>query len=62
VKDFLTPLGRHLLRGRCALVGEHRFDFAAKNSFIELECRLALAVEKEIRIQLHGVLLRLVAE
>src|SRR5208282_3889640 len=57
VKDFLTPLGRHVLRGRRALVREHRFDFAPKNFFIELECCLALAVEKEIRIQLHGVLL-----
>src|ERR1039457_3841718 len=38
-------------------LGDHGFDLAAKGLLIELKCGLALAVECEIRIQLHSVLL-----
>src|SRR5581483_912177 len=53
VHDLLPPLCRHLLACRRAFVGHHGRDFAVKNLFVELEGCLALAVEKEIRIELH---------
>src|SRR5579872_665043 len=54
VQDRLAPLSRHMFRRRRTFMGHHRDDLAAQTSFIELECRLALAAEQQVRIQLHG--------
>src|SRR5215471_13749208 len=54
--DLAAPFGWHLVRHWRALVW-HRLDLAAKHLLIEFEGRLALAIERQIRVQLHGALL-----
>src|SRR5258708_10788658 len=57
VHDLAAPFHGHVLRGRRTLVGKHGFDFGAEALLIELERRLAVAVEMEIRAHLHSLLL-----
>src|SRR5262249_33646283 len=40
-----------------AFVLHHRFDFTAQHPLIEFERRFALAIERQIRIELHRPLL-----
>src|SRR5262252_9544972 len=39
---------------RRTCVGNHSFDFAAKNPLVELKCGLAFTVEVKVRTQLHN--------
>jgi hypothetical protein len=57
MNDLVAKFRWHMLPRRRTGVGDHGFDLAAKSLLIELKCGLALAVECEIRIQLHSVLL-----
>src|SRR6266849_797005 len=57
MNNLITPFWRHLLRhGRFAM-GNHGLNFPAQAFLVELKCSLALAIEGEIRIQLHSSLL-----
>src|ERR1700730_17371115 len=56
--DLVAPLGRRLPLHWRAPARHHRDDLAIETPLIELERRLALTVEGQIRVQLHGVLLR----
>jgi hypothetical protein len=60
VHDLLAPFRRHMLLRGGAFVRKHRFDPSAENLLVELERRLAVALEGEVGIQLHHALLRLV--
>src|SRR3989442_7585275 len=55
--DFIAPVSGHVFLRRRTRVREHCYDFAAETLLIELECRLALAVERKVSIQLHSALL-----
>src|SRR5262245_19246388 len=56
--DLALVLSRHMVRGRRLTERNHSHDFPAKTAFVELERRLALAVEREVRIPLHDVFSR----
>src|SRR6185369_1016727 len=55
MQDLLAPAGRHVLLRRCAFEWHHRLDLAAEHLGVELECGFAVAVERQIRVQLHDV-------
>ena len=55
--DLRAPLGRRLFGHGRIPVRHHHDDFATQALLIELEGRLALAVECQIGVQLHCVLL-----
>jgi hypothetical protein len=57
MKDLVSPFNWHMFLRRRTRVSRHDLDFAAEALFLELKRCLALAVKKEIRIQLHTVLL-----
>src|SRR5216683_2141283 len=56
MKDLIASFSRHLIRHWRAAVGHHHYYFAAETLLIELERRLALAVESQIGVHLHGAL------
>jgi hypothetical protein len=55
--DLVAPLRRHLFGHRRIRVCHHHDDLAAQALLVELEGRLALAVEDQIGIQMHHALL-----
>ena len=57
--DLAAPFGRHVIGGRRALVRHHRHDFTAEDLLVEFERRLAFALERQIGVELHGLLLLL---
>ena len=57
--DLAAPFGRHVIGGRRALVRYHRHDFTAEDLLVEFERRLALALERQIGVHLHALLLML---
>jgi hypothetical protein len=57
MKDLIAPFRWHLCLRWRTRVGHHRYDFGAKTLLIEPKRRLALTVEDEIGIQMHGALL-----
>src|SRR5271170_8086016 len=57
VHNLAAPFRRHVFRGWRTLPEKHPFDFGAQTLLVELERGLALAVESQVRIQLHSALL-----
>ena len=60
--DLAAPFGRHVIGGRRAFVRHHRHDFTAENLLVEFERRLALALERQIGVHLHALLLMLAVD
>ncbi len=52
--DLAAPFGRHMLGCRRSFVRQHQFDRAAQSFLVELEGGFAIALEEQIRIDLHG--------
>jgi hypothetical protein len=52
--DLLSPIRRRLKIHGCTLVRHHEYDAAAQMLLVELKGRFALAIERQIWIQLHG--------
>src|ERR1051325_10408894 len=57
VEDLLEPLSWNMAFGWCALMRDHGDDGAAEDALIGLESLFELAVEGEVRIDLHAALL-----
>jgi hypothetical protein len=55
--DLLLALRGRLHLRRAILVAQHQLDLAAQHLLIELERRFAIAVEKQVGIDLHRLLL-----
>ena len=49
MNDLASSFRGHLFRDWRALVGHHGFDFAAEALLVELERRLTLPVEMQVR-------------
>src|SRR5262249_4766095 len=54
--DLLAHLRRHLPRHRRVTECHHRLELAAERLLVELERRLARAIEGQIPIEIHAVL------
>src|SRR5688572_20324041 len=54
VHDLVGPVGRNLIRQRSSGVTKNRPELAAETLLIELERCLALSLETQIRVHLHG--------